>query len=135
MGDSRIGNRIKVAAIAIYDPTLRERRSLPTSMRDMRGADAYYGYAAFQILARAAQNDPRGDRVAETMRTDSFDTVLGRVNFMAGGECRQPKLAVYVMNNNGSFELCPDCGGVHDGCNGSACKCKDGSCNNDCCNN
>ncbi|MBR1070303.1 ABC transporter substrate-binding protein [Bradyrhizobium liaoningense] len=128
MGIGRLANQIKVAAIALHDSTLGRPRSLPSSLRDVRGADAYYGYTAFQILARAAQDDPTGDRVAEKMRRDSFDTVLGRVNFMTGGECRQPKLAVYVMNNNGSFELCPDCGGVHDGCNGSACKCKDGSC-------
>ncbi|MCA1500253.1 ABC transporter substrate-binding protein [Bradyrhizobium sp. NBAIM14] len=130
----RLGNQIKVAAIAPHDPSLREPRSLPNSLRDMKGADAYYGYAALQILARAARNDPAPERVAASMRADSFDTVLGQINFMAGGECRQPKLAVYVMNDNGSFQLCPDCGGVHDGCNGSACKCKDGSCNNDCCN-
>lgn len=130
----RIGNQIKEAVIALHNPSLRRPRGLPNSLRDVSGSDAYYGYAAFQILARAAQNDSTGDRVAERMRTDSFDTVVGRVNFMAGGECRQPKLSVYVMNNNGSFELCPDCAGVHDGCNGSACKCKDGSCNDDCCN-
>lgn len=134
IGVGRLGNQINVAAIALHNPSLRGPRGLPNSLRDVSGADAYYGYAAFQLLARAAQNDSTGDRVAERMRTDSFDTVVGRVNFMAGGECRQPKLSVYVMNNNGSFELCPDCAGVHDGCNGSACKCKDGSCNDDCCN-
>ncbi|MDA9464493.1 ABC transporter substrate-binding protein [Bradyrhizobium sp. CCBAU 53415] len=134
MGLGRLGNQIKVAAIAPHDPSLRKPPGLPPSLKDVKGADAYYGYAAFQILARAARNDPAPDRVAASMRADSFETVLGQINFMAGGECRQPKLTVYVMNDNGSFQLCPDCGGVHDGCNGSACKCKDGSCNNDCCN-
>ncbi|MCW2114443.1 ABC transporter substrate-binding protein [Bradyrhizobium elkanii] len=134
IGEGHLGNQIKVAAIAPRDPSLGNPSGLPNSLHNFKGGDAYYGYAALQILARAAQNDPTGDHVADKMRTESFDTVIGRVNFMAGGECRQPKLAVYVMNNNGSFELCPDCAGVHDGCNGTACKCKDGSCNNDCCN-
>lgn len=130
------GNQSNVAIIAPHDPSLQQPRGLPDTLKSVNGADAYYGYAAFQILARAAQNNPASDRVAERMRTDSFETVVGRLSFMAGGECRQPKLSVYVMNNNnGSFQLCPDCAGVHDGCNGSACKCKDNSCSNDCCNN
>lgn len=57
---------------------------------------AFYYYAAAQVLADAiAKAGPVPESVATVLRTQSFDTVVGKLEFDRKGDLKDPKYVVY----------------------------------------
>lgn len=67
-----------------------------------------FTYAAFQEFALAAQRagTTEAEAVAQVLRSDSFDTVMGRVTFDKKGDLREAAYSWYRLNNQ-NFEVVP----------------------------
>jgi branched-chain amino acid transport system substrate-binding protein len=69
-----------------------------------------YTYAAFQIWAQAAAkaNTTDSKKVADTMHSGSWDTVLGPISFDKKGDITTIDWAVYRWDKNGNYEEVAD---------------------------
>ena len=64
-----------------------------------------YTYAAFQIWAQAAAkaNSTDGKKVAQTLKTGSWDTVIGKISYDAKGDITILDYVVYKWDRNGNY--------------------------------
>jgi branched-chain amino acid transport system substrate-binding protein len=79
------------------------------------GSHAIYGYDSANILLRAIQqaSSTDGDRIAEAMREQPFNSTLGPVDFDDKGDQRDPHLVMWTVKN-GSFAVLPEAQQEHD---------------------
>lgn len=89
------------------DPRRHPKAQAAVAAFKARGIDpegyTLSSYAAIQVWAEAtrrAQSSDR-DRIATTMRSGRFDTVIGDMAFDAMGDLVDPAMAIYVWDNGG----------------------------------
>jgi len=86
------------------DPADDRRNKKLTQMYVARGyypeSFTFYSYAAVQIWSQAVERAESLDAVAvaETLRTNTFDSVLGEVAFDAKGDISNPGFVMYFFN-------------------------------------
>ncbi|WP_434623104.1 branched-chain amino acid ABC transporter substrate-binding protein [Azospirillum sp. B2RO_4] len=65
------------------------------------GNFAFYSYAAVQVIAEGLQKSGSADsgKLAKTLHANSFDTVVGQIEFDKKGDIVKPNYVMYVWSN------------------------------------
>jgi len=70
-------------------------------------AFTFYSYGAVEVWAKAVAKAGTFDasKVAQTLRTEKFDTVLGEINFDEKGDVSNPGFVMYIFNKGKRYYL------------------------------
>jgi branched-chain amino acid transport system substrate-binding protein len=116
--DQTLINTVGANAANVYLSFGKDYRSLPAAQSFLKkykekyhheeGAYSVYGYDAANVLltaiAQAGTTDP--DKVSAIMKSEPFDTILGKIEFDQKGDLKQSNYIMWTIKD-GKFEVVP----------------------------
>jgi hypothetical protein len=123
---------IRAYAVEFYRPPREHQGGQTPWPATGRNGVYLYGVAVVQLYADAVKRAGTltSDAVAAVLRENRFETDIGTVSFLPGGERMQPSLGLYSADGQ-LIRFASSSVGTR--CVGQGCHCQDGECRSECC--